>query len=98
MDASGFAPHCSVIVVCLVDYPSEDCMTRAAPGFDSLSAEVMTRSALLEHIWDAAGDFVNDNTLTVYIKRLRDKLEDDPQSPALIQTVRNLGYKLSEDE
>lgn len=60
--------------------------------------KVMTRSALLEHIWDAAGDFVNDNTLTVYIKRLRDKLEDDPQSPALILTVRNLGYKLSEDE
>lgn len=59
--------------------------------------KVMTRSALLEHIWDASGDYVNDNTLTVYIKRLRDKLEDDPQSPALILTVRNLGYKLAEE-
>ena len=37
--------------------------------------------------------FVNDNTLTVYIKRLREKLEDDPQNPALIKTVRGLGYK-----
>ncbi len=54
----------------------------------------LTRSRLLEHIWDAAGDFVNDNTLTVYIKRLRDKLEDDPQEPALIKTVRGIGYKL----
>ena len=38
-------------------------------------------------------DFVNDNTLTVYIKRLREKLEDDPQKPQLIQTVRGLGYR-----
>lgn len=56
----------------------------------------LTRAQLLEHIWDAAGDFVNDNTLTVYIKRLRDKLEDDPQNPTIIKTVRNVGYKLSE--
>lgn len=56
----------------------------------------LTRAQLLEHIWDAAGDFVNDNTLTVYIKRLRDKLEDDPQNPTIIRTVRNVGYKLSE--
>jgi len=41
-----------------------------------------------------AGDFVNDNTLTVYIKRLRDKLEDDPQDPALIRTVRGVGYRM----
>jgi len=39
------------------------------------------------------GDFVNDNTITVYIKRLRVKLEDDPQNPALIKTVRGLGYQ-----
>lgn len=58
--------------------------------------KVMTRSALLEHIWDAAGDFVNDNTLTVYIKRLRDKLEDDPQEPGLILTARGMGYKLAD--
>lgn len=55
---------------------------------------VLTRSKLLEEIWDVAGDFVNDNTLTVYIKRLRDKIEDDPADPKLILTVRGLGYKL----
>lgn len=54
---------------------------------------VLTRSQLLEGIWDVAGDFVNDNTLTVYIKRLREKIEDDPQAPALIKTVRGMGYK-----
>lgn len=54
---------------------------------------VLSRSQLLEGIWDIAGDFVNDNTLTVYIKRLRDKLEDEPASPRLIHTVRGLGYK-----
>ena len=43
-----------------------------------------------------AGDYVNDNTLTVYIKRLRDKLEDDPQEPTLIRTVRGVGYRLEE--
>ncbi len=55
---------------------------------------VLTRQKLLEEIWDAAGDFVNDNTLTVYIKRLRDKIEDDPADPQLIRTVRGLGYKV----
>jgi two-component system response regulator RegX3 len=54
---------------------------------------VLTRNRLLEEIWDIAGDFVNDNTLTVYIKRLREKIEDDPQNPVIIQTVRGLGYR-----
>lgn len=57
---------------------------------------VLTREKLLGEIWDAAGDFVSDNTLTVYIKRLREKLEDDPQNPKLILTVRGLGYKAGE--
>ncbi|WP_102275068.1 response regulator transcription factor [Cytobacillus massiliigabonensis] len=56
--------------------------------------QVLTRNQLLEQIWDVAGDFVNDNTLTVYIKRLREKLEDDPQNPTLIKTVRGMGYKV----
>lgn len=56
--------------------------------------QVLTRSQLLEGIWDISGDFVNDNTLTVYMKRLREKLESDPQNPRLIKTVRGLGYKL----
>jgi len=60
------------------------------------AGQVLTRSQLLERIWDVAGDFVNDNTLTVYIKRLREKLEDDPQKPELIKTVRGLGYKVGD--
>jgi two-component system, OmpR family, response regulator VicR len=56
--------------------------------------QILTRAQLLERIWDVAGDFVNDNTLTVYIKRLREKLEDHPQSPVIIKTVRGLGYKV----
>ena len=55
---------------------------------------VLTRSQLLDAIWDIAGEFVNDNTLTVYIKRLREKIEDDPQNPTVIKTVRGLGYKV----
>jgi DNA-binding response OmpR family regulator len=56
--------------------------------------KLLTRNALLEEIWDAGGDFVNDNTLTVYIKRLREKIEDDPQKPEIIKTVRGLGYRV----
>lgn len=55
---------------------------------------VLTREWLLSELWDAAGEFVNDNTLTVYIKRLRDKIEDDPQNPTVIRTVRGVGYRV----
>ncbi len=55
---------------------------------------VLSRTQLLESIWDIAGEFVNDNTLTVYIKRLREKIEDDPQNPEIIKTVRGLGYRV----
>ncbi len=55
---------------------------------------VLTRTQLLESIWDIAGEFVNDNTLTVYIKRLREKIENDPQEPSIIKTVRGIGYKV----
>lgn len=58
----------------------------------------LSRAKLLEEIWDVAGDFVNDNTLTVYIKRLREKLEDDPQEPTLIRTVRGIGYRLESEK
>ena len=54
--------------------------------------KVLSRTALLENIWDVAGDFVEDNTLTVYIKRLRDKIEEDPAKTEFIKTVRGLGY------
>lgn len=56
--------------------------------------QILSRDKLLEEIWDSAGDYVGDNTLTVYIKRLREKIEVDPQDPALIKTIRGLGYKL----
>ena len=55
---------------------------------------LLSRNRLLEDIWDIGGDFVNDNTLTVYIKRLREKIETDPQNPAIIKTVRGLGYRM----
>ena len=53
---------------------------------------VLSRTQLLEALWDFAGDFVNDNTLTVYIKRLREKIEDNSQEPKMITTVRGVGY------
>lgn len=56
---------------------------------------LLSRNRLLDEIWDIGGDFVNDNTLTVYIKRLRQKLEADPQNPRIIQTVRGLGYRMN---
>ena len=49
---------------------------------------IITRSRLLDELWDAAGEFVNDNTLTVYIKRLREKIEEDATNPQIILTVR----------
>ncbi len=55
----------------------------------------LSRNRLLEEIWDVAGDFVNDNTLTVYIKRLREKI-DNPDNPQIILTIRGLGYRLGE--
>ena len=61
-------------------------------SFVNNQGTVLTRSKLLEEIWDVDGDFVNDNTLTVYIKRLRDKIENDPNDPQYIKTVRGMGY------
>lgn len=55
---------------------------------------ILTRERLLRELWDAAGEFVSDNTLTVYIKRLREKIEDHPADPQIILTVRGIGYRL----
>lgn len=55
---------------------------------------VLTRNRLLDSIWDVAGEYVSDNTLTVYIKRLREKIEEDPAQPKIILTVRGVGYKV----
>ena len=56
------------------------------------AGQTLTREQILERIWDLAGNFVEDNTLTVYIKRLRDKIEKDPSNPQIIKTVRGMGY------
>lgn len=59
--------------------------------FASNKGAILTRTQILESIWDAAGNFVEDNTLTVYIKRLREKLGDSIQ----IETIRGIGYRVS---
>lgn len=58
--------------------------------------QILSRTRLLEELWDSAGEFVEDNTLTVYIKRLREKIEPNPHEPRWIRTVRGLGYRLEE--
>lgn len=58
---------------------------------------VLSRSILIENLWDIDGDFVNDNTLTVYIKRLRDKIETEPNKPRIIKTIKGLGYVIENE-
>ncbi len=53
----------------------------------------ITREMMREALWDAAGAYIESNTLSAYIKRLREKIEDDPQDPQIITTVRGLGYR-----
>lgn len=55
---------------------------------------IITWDRLLDEVWDAAGEYVTDNALTVYIKRLREKIERDPAKPEIILTVRGSGYRL----
>lgn len=62
--------------------------------FLNCRGRIMTRSTLMEELWDITGEYVNDNTLTVYIKRLREKIETDPQNPVIVRTVRGMGYKM----
>lgn len=57
--------------------------------------QVLSRETLLEGLWEFGSEYVNDNTLTVYIKRLREKIEENPSNPQLIVTVRGLGYRLN---
>ena len=57
---------------------------------------LITRQQILDKIWDIAGNFVNDNTLTVYIKRIREKLDD--KEGKIIKTVRGLGYIIEESK
>lgn len=64
--------------------------------FFNNKGNILTRQRILEEIWDVAGDYVNDNTLTVYIKRLREKIEDNPQNPEIIKTIRGMGYRVGD--
>lgn len=57
---------------------------------------VFTREKILADIWDVNEEYVNDNTLTVYIKRIREKVEDNPSNPQIIQTVRGIGYRIGD--
>lgn len=60
--------------------------------------QVLTRQMLLEQLWDDHGSFVDDNTLSVYMRRLREKIEQDPSHPQHLCTVRGLGYEWREQE
>lgn len=61
--------------------------------FATNPGKLVSRDMIRDALWDSAGTYIEENTLSVYIKRLRDKIEDDPSRPELIQTVRGLGYK-----
>ena len=61
--------------------------------FFSNKGNLLTRDRLADELWTISGEFVEDNTINVYIKRIRDKIEDDPQNPRILKTVRGLGYK-----
>lgn len=57
---------------------------------------VVTRNMILDELWDGSGNFVDDNTLSVYIRRLREKVEKDPSHPEHLTTVRGFGYRWNE--
>ena len=61
--------------------------------FFSNKNQMLSRDRLAEELWSLTKEFISDNTLSVYIRRLREKIEDDPQEPRMIMTVRGLGYK-----
>lgn len=63
------------------------CLLMEHPG------QLLTRNQLLSSLWDCMEDYIDNNTLTVYIRRLRTKIEDDPGNPRRILTVRGMGYK-----
>lgn len=60
------------------------------------SGRVLTRRMILDKLWDGAGNFVDDNTLSVYIRRLREKLEQNPSRPEHLKTIRGFGYQWKE--
>lgn len=60
------------------------------------AGNTVTRNAILDELWDGSGDFVDDNTLSVYIRRLREKTEDNPSKPTHLITIRGFGYQWKE--
>lgn len=60
------------------------------------AGRVTTRNSILNELWDSTGDFVDDNTLSVYVRRLREKIEADPSKPEHLITVRGFGYQWNE--
>lgn len=64
--------------------------------FLSNKGKILTRKMILDKLWDGAGNYVDDNTLSVYVRRLREKLEDNPSVPRHLMTVRGLGYQWKE--
>ena len=57
---------------------------------------ILTRTMILDKLWDGAGSYVDDNTLSVYVRRLREKLEENPSCPKRLVTVRGVGYQWEE--
>ena len=57
------------------------------------AGQTVLRNTILDALWDGNGNFVDDNTLSVYIRRLREKIEEDPSNPVHLLTVRGFGYK-----
>lgn len=76
-----------------VDLPLSALEYRLLLMFAQNKGHIVTRDAVRDALWDSGGEYVSDNAITVYIKRLREKIENDPANPQLIVTVRGLGYK-----
>lgn len=64
--------------------------------FFQRKGKLVTRDVLRDAVWESAGEYVSDNALNVYVKRLREKIEADPAQPQIIITVRGMGYKVGE--
>lgn len=62
------------------------------------TGRIVTRERILEELWDQGGSFVDDNTVSVYVRRLREKIEKDPSNPLHLLTVRGFGYQWKEGE
>ena len=64
--------------------------------FMQRKGQLVTRESLRDALWDSAGEYVSDNAINVYMRRLRERVEDDPAHPAVLTTVRGLGYRLED--